>query len=99
MLSTNRKLLRGSIFHILNYQKMDVQYIKDDKGQVAYAIVPIDIWEGTLSQINEPVVTYGSKREARKPFNPDDFLGIMSYPIEFLDAEIKKMRVEWDRNI
>jgi hypothetical protein len=32
-------------------------------------------------------------------FNPDDFLGIMSYPIEFLDSEIKKMRGEWDRNI
>jgi hypothetical protein len=78
---------------------MDVQYIKDDKGQVAYAVVPIEVWESTLSQADEPVTAYRSKKEHKKPFNPDDFLGIMSYPIEFLDAEIKKMRGEWDRDI
>ena len=32
-------------------------------------------------------------------FDPDDFLGVMSYPIEFLDTEIEKMRGEWDKNI
>ena len=60
---------------------MDVQYIKNDAGQVAYAVVPIDVWESTLSQAHASVVIYGSKKEQKKPFNPDDFLGIMSYPI------------------
>jgi hypothetical protein len=30
-------------------------------------------------------------------FNPEYFLGIMSYPIEFLGSEIKNLRDDWDR--
>ena len=55
--------------------------------------------EHALSEVHESVIDYGSIKEIKKPFNPDDFLGVMSYPIEFLDSEIKKMRSEWDRNI
>ena len=58
----------------------------------------LDVEENTLSEVHESAVIYGSKKEHKKPFNPDDFLGIMSYPIEFLDSEIKKMRNEWDRD-
>jgi uncharacterized protein (DUF433 family) len=53
----------------------------------------------TLSEAHESAGIYGSNKVQKKPFNPDDFLGIMSYPIEFLDSEIKKMRNEWDRDI
>jgi hypothetical protein len=74
---------------------MEIQYIKDDNGQIAFAVVPIAIWENTISQVNENAVTY-SKVEAKKPFNPADYLGIMNCPVGFLDSELKNMREEWD---
>ena len=77
---------------------MEIQYIKDDNGQIAFAVVPIAIWENTVSQVNESAVKY-SKKEEKKPFNPSDYLGIMNYPITFLDSELKNMREEWDNNI
>jgi uncharacterized protein (DUF433 family) len=70
-------------------------YVKDRLQGKSYA----HIEPNTLSEAHESAVIYGSKKEQKKPFNPDDFLGIMSYPIEFLDSEIKKMRNEWDRDI
>jgi hypothetical protein len=82
---------------------MEVQYIRDDSGKIAFAVVPIDIWEDMTSQTmasyaSEPAVEYvKSQKEVKKEFNPDDFLGVMSYPLEFLDSEIHKMRGEWDR--
>ena len=74
---------------------MEIQYIKDENGQIAFAVVPIAIWENTVSQVNESAVQY-FKREDKKPFNPSEYLGIMSYPVEFLDSELKNMREEWD---
>jgi hypothetical protein len=82
---------------------MDVQYIRDINGNIAFAVVPIDIWEDMTSQtmssyVSELDVAYvKSQKEVKKEFNPDDFLGVMSYPLEFLDCEIHKMRGEWDR--
>jgi hypothetical protein len=82
---------------------MEVQYIRDINGNIAFAVVPIDIWEDMASQTmgsyaSEPDVAYvKSQKEVKKEFNPDDFLGVMSYPLEFLDSEIHKMRGEWDR--
>jgi uncharacterized protein (DUF433 family) len=70
-------------------------YVKHFLQGKSYSDMP----ENTLSEAHESSVRYGSKKEDKKPFNPDDFLGIMSYPIEFLDSEIKKMRSEWDRDI
>ncbi len=70
-------------------------YLKDSLQGKSYA----HIESNNLSQAHESAVIYGSKKEQKKPFNPDDFLGIMSYPIAFLDSEIKKMRNEWDRDI
>ena len=61
--------------------------------------------ENILSELEESAVMYGlnkehkEHKEHKEPFNPDDFLGVMSYPIDFLDTEINKMRSEWDRNI
>lgn len=57
---------------------------------------------GTISieMTNEQLVdALNQLRSEWDRFNPDDFLGVMSYPIEFLDSEIEKMRGEWDRNI
>ena len=83
---------------------MDIQYIRDINGNILYAVVPISIWENLTSQtmascVSEPIVEYvKSQKEVKKEFNPDDFLGVMSYPMEFLDSEINKMRGEWDRD-
>lgn len=70
-------------------------YAKDCMQGKSYAYTE----HNTLSEARESAVFYGSKKEQKKPFNPDDFLGIMSYPIDFLDTEIKKMRNEWDTSI
>lgn len=78
---------------------MDVQYIKDDKGQVAYAVVPIELWESTLSQADEPVVMYGKTEE--KPFDLMDYFGTITIdmPDEQLFDELNQLRSEWDRDI
>lgn len=73
-----------AVFAYLKSRLKDELYTETDKS--------------TLSAAQETAVIYGLKKEIKKPFNPDDFLGVMSYPIEFLDAEINKMRGEWDRN-
>ena len=78
---------------------MDVQYIKNDIGQIAYAVVPIDVWESTLSQAHEPVVAYGKIEE--KPFDLMDYFGIITIdmPDEQLFDELNQLRSEWDRDI
>lgn len=88
ILESYPKLTDTSIKAVFNY-------VKDCLKGKSHA----QMEELTLSQAYESAVIYGSKKEQKKPFNPDDFLGIMSYPIAFLDSEIKKMRNEWDRDI
>jgi hypothetical protein len=75
-----------------------VQYIKDNNGQIAYAIVPIDIWENTISQAHEPVVKYGNIEE--KPFDVRDYFGIITIDMtdEELAHELNELRSEWDRD-
>lgn len=88
ILGSYPKLTDGNINAVFSY-------VKDTLRSKLYN----DIEVNTLSEVGESSVIYGLKKESKKPFNPDDFLGVMSYPIEFLDAEINKMRNEWDRNI
>ncbi len=75
-----------------------IQYIKDNNGKIAYAVVPIDIWENTVSQVNETAAQY-SKTE--KPFDLMDYYGMISIdmPNEQLFDELNQLRSEWDRNI
>jgi hypothetical protein len=56
-----------------------------------YGIIKIDMTDEQLfEELNQ-------LRSEWDRFNPEDFLGIMSYPIEFLDSEIKNLRNDWDR--
>ena len=77
---------------------MDVQYIKNDIGQIAYAVVPIDVWESTLSQVSEPVTPYA---KSEKLFDLMDYFGIITIdmPDEQLFDELNQLRSEWDRDI
>ena len=88
ILDSYPKLTDGNINAVFSY-------VKDSLHSKLYT----DIEVNTPPEANENAVIYGLKKESKKPFNPDEFLGVMSYPIEFLDAEINKMRSEWDRNI
>lgn len=77
---------------------MEIQYIKDDNGQIAFAVVPIAIWEDTVSQVNESVVKYS---KVEKPFNLMDYYGTITIEMadEQLFDELNQLRSEWDRNI
>jgi hypothetical protein len=77
---------------------MEIQYIKDDNGQIAFAVVPIAIWENTVSQVNESAVQY---LKSEKPFNLMDYYGAISIDMtdEQLFNELNQLRGEWDRDI
>jgi hypothetical protein len=82
---------------------MEVQYIRDINGNIAFAVVPIDIWENLASQTmssyaSEPAVEYA---KIEKPFNMMDFYGTISIdmPNEQLFEELNQLRGEWDRDI
>lgn len=79
---------------------MDVQYIKNDNGQIAYAVVPIDVWESTLSQAHEPVIAYGKVKDKDKPFDVRDYFGIINLNMteEQIAHELNELRSEWDRD-
>jgi hypothetical protein len=85
---------------------MEVQYIRDDSGRIAFAVVPIDIWEDMTSQtmgscVSEPHVAYvKSQKEVKKEFNPDDFIGCISLNMsnEQMFEELNQLRSEWDRD-
>jgi hypothetical protein len=78
---------------------MDVQYIKDINGNIAFAIVPIDIWEDITSQ-NPNWAFVNSQKETKKAFNPDEFFGCISIDMseEQLFDELNQLRSEWDRD-
>jgi hypothetical protein len=85
---------------------MEVQYIRDINGNIAFAVVPIDIWENLASQTmssyaSEPDVAYvKSQKEVKKEFNPDDFVGCISINMsnEQMFEELNQLRSEWDRD-
>ena len=77
---------------------MAIQYIKNDVGQITYAVVPIDIWESTLSQAHEPIVEYGKDKD--KSFDVRDYFGIINLNMtdKQIAHELNELRSEWDRD-
>jgi hypothetical protein len=85
---------------------MDIQYIRDINGNIAFAVVPIDIWEDMASQTigsyaSKPSIKYASQNnETKKAFDPDEFLGCISIKMSNKQVfdELNQLRGEWDRD-
>lgn len=73
---------------------MIVNYIYDAKGQIEYAVIPIQFWEYVQQQLpkmptpTEPMAT-------KKTFNPLKYKGLIKSLNINIDQELKNMRDEW----
>ena len=73
---------------------MVVNYIYDEKGQLAYAVLPIRFWEYVQQQL--PELGQGMLPiPPKKRFNPLKYKGLIKSLNLNMEAELQNMRDEW----
>jgi hypothetical protein len=73
---------------------MVVNYIYDEKGQVAYAVLPIQFWQYVQQQL--PHLNVATPPiQPKKIFNPLKYKGLIKSLNLNIEQELQNMRDEW----
>jgi hypothetical protein len=73
---------------------MIVNYIYDEKGQLAYAVLPIRFWEYVQQQLPE-LERVAPPMPPKKIFNPLKYKGLIKSLNLNIEQELQNMRDEW----
>jgi hypothetical protein len=73
---------------------MVVNYIYDEKGQLAYAVLPIRFWQYVQQQLPD-LGSIAPPIQPKKIFNPLKYKGLIKSLNLNIEQELQTMRAEW----
>ena len=77
---------------------MTVNYIYNTSGQIEYAILSLELWQTVQQHLPTELAAKLKMPTPKPPFDPKKYYGILA-PLQLdVEAELKQMRQEWNRN-
>jgi hypothetical protein len=73
---------------------MVVNYIYDEKGQLVYAVLPIQFWQYVQQQLPQLSVAI-PPIQSKKIFNPLKYKGLIKSLNLNIEQELQNLRDEW----